>query len=44
VLFGSDWPHAEGLAEPATFVDDLAGFDDAEIRKIMRENGLALVS
>ena len=24
VLFGSDWPHAEGLAEPASFIDDLA--------------------
>ena len=42
VLFGSDYPHAEGLADPASFVDDLQGFDDDEIRKIMRENGLAL--
>lgn len=42
VLFGSDWPHAEGLAEPRSFVDDLAGFDDDEIRLVMRENGLAL--
>jgi predicted TIM-barrel fold metal-dependent hydrolase len=42
VLFGSDWPHAEGLADPASFVDDLAGLDDAAIRRIMRDNGLAL--
>jgi predicted TIM-barrel fold metal-dependent hydrolase len=42
VLFGSDWPHAEGLAEPAAFVDDLHGFTDAEVQAIMRENGLAL--
>ena len=42
VLFGSDYPHAEGLADPSSFVDDLDGFDDDEIRKIMRENGLAL--
>ena len=36
-------PHAEGLATPASFVDDLDGFDDAEIRLIMRENARALV-
>lgn len=42
VLLGSDWPHAEGIAEPSSFVDDLAGFSDAEIRLVMRENGLAL--
>ena len=38
IVFGSDYPHAEGLAEPAAFVKDLDGFDAAEIRLIMREN------
>ena len=38
VLFGSDWPHAEGLANPRSFVDDLHGFADDEIRLIMRDN------
>ncbi len=42
MLFGSDWPHAEGLAEPTDFVDDLDGFDSAEVEQIMRTNGLAL--
>ncbi len=42
VLFGSDYPHAEGLAEPLDFVDDLHGFSDDEVRLIMRENSLAL--
>jgi predicted TIM-barrel fold metal-dependent hydrolase len=42
VLFGSDWPHAEGLAEPTTFVEDLHGFSNEEIRAIMRDNALAL--
>lgn len=42
VIFGSDYPHAEGIAEPAAFVEDLAGFDDDEIRCIMRDNALAL--
>lgn len=42
VLFGSDWPHAEGLAEPTAFADDLHGFTDQEVRLIMRDNGAAL--
>jgi len=42
ILFGSDYPHAEGLADPASFVQDLEGFSEAEIRLIMRENALAL--
>jgi predicted TIM-barrel fold metal-dependent hydrolase len=44
VLFGSDWPHAEGLADPTDFVDDLDGFDDDEIRTIMRDNGRILAT
>ena len=43
VLFGSDFPHAEGLAEPTEFVNDLEGFSAAETRLVMRENGLSLV-
>jgi hypothetical protein len=39
---GSDWPHAEGLAEPASFASELAGFSAAEVRKVMRENALEL--
>jgi predicted TIM-barrel fold metal-dependent hydrolase len=42
IIFGSDYPHAEGLAEPRSFVNDLPGFSDAEVRLIMRENALAL--
>lgn len=42
VLFGSDWPHAEGLADPASFVEDLPGFAEADIRRIMRDNALEL--
>ena len=42
MLFGSDFPHAEGLADPVSFVDDLEGFSDGEIKTIMRDNGLAL--
>ena len=42
ILFGSDYPHAEGLADPASFVKDLDGFSADEVRLIMRENALAL--
>jgi predicted TIM-barrel fold metal-dependent hydrolase len=43
VLFGSDWPHGEGLAEPAAFVDELGAFTSDEQRRIMRDNCAELV-
>jgi predicted TIM-barrel fold metal-dependent hydrolase len=42
VLFGSDFPHAEGLAEPTEFVNDLEGYSAAETRLVMRDNGFSL--
>jgi predicted TIM-barrel fold metal-dependent hydrolase len=42
MIFGSDYPHAEGLADPLAFVDDLPGFTADEVRLVMRENALAL--
>jgi predicted TIM-barrel fold metal-dependent hydrolase len=38
VLFGSDYPHPEGLADPPSYVDELAGLPDQTIRKIMGGN------
>jgi len=38
VVFGSDYPHPEGLAQPAQFVEGLRGLSDAEVRRIMRDN------
>ena len=38
VLFGSDWPHGEALAEPTDYVKELSGLDDHAIRRIMRDN------
>jgi predicted TIM-barrel fold metal-dependent hydrolase len=38
VLFGSDYPHPEGMADPITFVDDLAGLPDDAIAKVMGGN------
>jgi predicted TIM-barrel fold metal-dependent hydrolase len=44
LLFGSDWPHAEGLADPLAFADDLkrCDFNEAEIRTVMSDNGRPL--
>ena len=44
VLFGSDYPHAEGLAEPISFEKELQGFSDKEVRLIMHDNARALVT
>ncbi len=38
VLFGSDYPHPEGLADPLSFVDDLKGLPDEDIKKVMGGN------
>lgn len=38
VIFGSDYPHPEGMADPITFVDDLAGLPQVDIAKIMGGN------
>ena len=38
VLFGSDYPHPEGLADPASYIDELAGLPEEDVRKIMGGN------
>jgi len=45
ILFGSDWPHAEGLADPLSYIEDLddAGFTQADVDKIMYANAASLV-
>jgi predicted TIM-barrel fold metal-dependent hydrolase len=43
VLFGSDYPHPEGLAEPAQFAEEIAELSAAEQRLILRDNALKLV-
>ena len=44
ILMGSDFPHAEGLAEPVSYIKDLKNFDftDADCKLIMRANGFEL--
>ena len=44
VLMGSDFPHAEGLAEPSSYLKDLRNFNysDEDCRLVMRDNGIGL--
>lgn len=43
VLFGSDFPHPEGLAEPLRFLDALEGLPEEQVRRIMRDNAAELL-
>jgi predicted TIM-barrel fold metal-dependent hydrolase len=43
ILFGSDWPHGEGLSEPTDYVKELGDFDEAGVRRVMRDNVLDLL-
>jgi len=38
VLFGSDYPHPEGLADPLSFVDELTSLPHEDVAKIMGGN------
>ncbi|OHV20449.1 amidohydrolase [Parafrankia soli] len=44
VLFGSDFPHPEGLGDPASFVDELKNLTDEEKALIMGGNLARLIS
>lgn len=44
ILFGSDWPHLEGVEEPIDFLESIEGFSDADKRLVMRENTERLTS
>lgn len=44
VLFGSDYPHPEGLADPVSYADELKGLDEESVRKIMGGNLAGLMN
>ncbi len=45
ILFGSDFPHTDGLAEPSTFIDDaLGGFDAETVQRIVHDNARSLLT
>jgi predicted TIM-barrel fold metal-dependent hydrolase len=43
IVFGSDWPHGEGLESPLAFTGELTGFGEAQVHRIMRDNALELL-
>jgi predicted TIM-barrel fold metal-dependent hydrolase len=38
VIFGSDWPHIEGMPQPLDYLPEIAHFDEHVRRRILREN------
>jgi len=42
VIFGSDWPHMEGMPEPLDYAAELADLPETDRRRILRDNALAL--
>ena len=38
VIFGSDWPHIEGMQQPLDYLPELKAFDDDDKRRILRDN------
>ncbi|MEU1274732.1 amidohydrolase family protein [Streptomyces sp. NPDC005799] len=38
ILFGSDYPHPEGLAQPTSYVDSIQGLSESDQAKIMDGN------
>ena len=43
VLFGSDYPHAEGFAEPKQFLSLLDGIPGRDQQRIIRDNARELM-
>jgi len=43
VLFGSDYPHPEGLAEPADFSESIPDLPAEQLRMVMRDNSYGLI-
>jgi hypothetical protein len=38
VIFGSDWPHIEGMPQPLDYLVELGGFNAGEKQQILRDN------
>ena len=44
VIFGSDWPHIEGMPEPLDYVDELKDFSPAVQKLILHDNTTELTT
>ncbi len=42
VIFGSDWPHIEGMPKPLDYAVEVKHFDEAAQQRIMRDNAREL--
>ncbi len=42
VIFGSDWPHIEGMPRPLDYVSEVKELDDDAQRLVMRDNARTL--
>jgi len=42
VIFGSDWPHIEGMPQPLDYVNEVKELSDADRRLVLRDNAVAL--
>ncbi len=42
VIFGSDWPHIEGMPQPLDYVNEVKELNDTDRRLVLRENAVAL--
>jgi predicted TIM-barrel fold metal-dependent hydrolase len=43
VIFGSDFPHVEGLADPVSWAEELHGLDEETLKKVMGGNMMDLL-
>jgi predicted TIM-barrel fold metal-dependent hydrolase len=43
VLYGSDWPHPEGVAQPLDMMSDLTRLTDGEVRLVAHDNTAGLL-
>jgi predicted TIM-barrel fold metal-dependent hydrolase len=44
VIFGSDWPHIEGMPRPLDYVTELKELDDASRQLVLRDNARELTT
>ena len=38
VIFGSDWPHIEGMPTPLDYLEELTGLEQKVVDLVMRDN------
>jgi predicted TIM-barrel fold metal-dependent hydrolase len=42
VIFGSDWPHIEGMPQPLDYAKELKELDDDARKLVLRDNATEL--